>query len=311
VVSESPPLDQRRDTAQDGTREPATALHLRLLGDFCLSCGDEPVTPLASVRLQSLLAYLALHREAPCARQQLAFLFWPDATEAQARNNLRQLVHHVRRVWPTAERFLAVDASALAWRRGVHLQLDVAEFEHALAQAEAASRGADPPAARAALEQAVGLYAGELLPGCYDDWLAPERERLAQRYGQALDRLLDLLEGQREYRAAIEYAQRRLRHDPLDEEAYRRLMRLHALNHDRASALRVYHACASLLEQELAVEPSPATREVYERLMHLAPSRRRAGRRSSQRRRWLGGRASGRSCGLLGTEPRRTRPTSC
>ena len=81
-------------------------LSIRLLGDFHVRYDHQPVTSLNTWRLLSLLAYLVLHRDAPQQRQHLAFLFWPDATEAQARNNLRQLlstncVKHFRR-WITS-----------------------------------------------------------------------------------------------------------------------------------------------------------------------------------------------------------------
>jgi DNA-binding SARP family transcriptional activator len=56
--------------------------HLRLLGDFSLIYGDRQVTSLNTTRLQSLLAFLVLHRDVPQQRQHLAFLFWPGATEA-------------------------------------------------------------------------------------------------------------------------------------------------------------------------------------------------------------------------------------
>ena len=46
-------------------------------------------------------------------------------------------------------------------------------------------------------------------------------------------------------------------------------MRLHLLNGDRAAALRVYHTCATLLREELGVDPSPATEEIYQRLLWL------------------------------------------
>ena len=69
------------------------ALRVRLLGAFSVVLDDEPLRGLNSARLQSLFAYLALHRDAPHLRQHLAFLFWPDSSEAQARNNLRQVLH--------------------------------------------------------------------------------------------------------------------------------------------------------------------------------------------------------------------------
>ena len=50
-----------------------STLRVRLLGDFSLVYGDEPLTGVNTPRLQSLLAYLILHRDAPQSRQQLAF----------------------------------------------------------------------------------------------------------------------------------------------------------------------------------------------------------------------------------------------
>jgi DNA-binding SARP family transcriptional activator/predicted ATPase len=242
-------------------------LHVQLLGDFRLVYGDEPVTDVGTTRSQSLLAYLVLHRGATQPRQHLAFLFWPDSTEAQARNNLRQALHQLRHALADADRFLSVDTTTLCWRANAPFSLDVADFERTLAVADAAERTADPAALRAALEQAVRLYRGDLLPSCYDEWILPEREQLHQQCQVAIERLIRLIEEQRDYATAIHYAQRLLRHDPLQEDAYLCLMRLHARNNDRAGALRVYHSCATVLERELGVDPSPATRAAYARLL--------------------------------------------
>src|SRR2546429_6428507 len=155
----------------------------------------------------------------------------------------------------------------LRWHPVTPFHLDVAEFEQTLTLADAATRRHDQHALQAALEQADSLYRGELLPGCYDEWVLPERERLRQRHLQALEQLLRLFEVQGDIVTAIRYAQRLLGLDPLSEDLSRRLMRLFALNNDRASALRVYHTCVTTLQRELGVEPDPATREAYERLM--------------------------------------------
>ncbi|HEY7350305.1 MAG TPA: BTAD domain-containing putative transcriptional regulator [Ktedonobacterales bacterium] len=251
-------------------------LDIRLLGEFSLQDGDQPITNLNTPRLQSLLAYLVLHRDVPQPRHHLAFLFWPDTTEAQARNNLRQLVHQLRQVLPAAGHFLATDMHLLHWRPTIPISLDVASFEQALQQADEAAQQHNQPAQRAALEQADRLYRGELLPSCYDEWILPERERLRQSHMQALEQLLRLIERQGNYATAIKYAQRLLQLDPLSEDCYRHLMRLHALNNDRASALRVYHTCATILQRELGVEPDSATQEAYEHLLHQGVSTLRA-----------------------------------
>ena len=141
------------------------------------------------------------------------------------------------------------------------------DFESAIEQAEQAEQAQNMTAMRKAIAQAVDLYRGELLPSCYDEWILPERDRLRQSFFKALERLIVLLEQERDEEAAISAALKLLRYDPLHEETYRHLMRLYAVQGDRTSALRMFHTCATILERELGTVPSEATREVYERLM--------------------------------------------
>lgn len=233
-----------------------STLHIRLLGDFHLIDGEAPVAGVNSARLQSLLAYLLLHRDAPQRRQHLAFLFWPDTSEQQALTNLRTLLHRLRQALPMAECFLHADSQTVQWQPDADYTLDVADFEAALAQAKSAGD----------LEQALQLYGGGLLPSCYDDWIPPLREQLRQRAMRALARLMEMLEAERRYSEAIGYGQRLLQLDPLDEATYRKLIHLHTVAGDRPGALRVYQLCESTLRQELATEPAQATRELYQRL---------------------------------------------
>ena len=256
----------------------ATPLVIRLFGELDLRLGETSLPRLESARAESLLAYLLLHREAAQPRQRIAFLLWPDSTEAQAQTNLRHVLHNLRRALPEADRYLEVGQRTLRWRADAPFRLDVAAFEEALARADAAD-AADVPSA---LRDAVAAYAGDLLEGCYDDWLLEERERLSQRHLEALERLAELLEELGEHAQAIPYAERLLRQDPLREQTYRLLMRLYDARGDRARAVRVYHACTATLERELGVEPSPATREVYEALLPAESGPAAAGPKSGR-----------------------------
>lgn len=235
-------------------------LQVCLLGEFRLFAGSTPVNSMNTPRLQSLLAYLVLHRGAPLSRQHVAFVLWPDSSEAHARGSLRKLLLQLTRAVPQSGRFLEANAQVLQWRADAPFTLDVDEFEKAV----------DGATSAAALETAVELYRGDLLPSCYEDWIQSERERLRQAYLSGLERLVLLLEGERDYHRAINWAQTLLRHDPLHEEAYRHLMRLYAVTQNRAGALRTYHTCATLLQRELDAEPSAATRQVYQQIVNLS-----------------------------------------
>jgi len=253
-------------------------LHIHLLGDFQLVSGDTPVTTVTLSRVQSLLAYLLLHRTASQDRSRLAFLLWPDSTEAQAHTNLRKLLYQLRQSFPDVDQFLHADNHALQWlpaHQNAPWTLDILEFEQALTQASQEERAKNTTAMRRALEQVMHLYRGDLLPSCYDEWILPERDRLHQMFLQAAERLVALLEQERDYDAAITIAQRLLRQDPLHEATYRQLMRFYALHGDRAAALRVYHTCVTVLERELGTGPGEVTQTVYESLMQSDTSLRK------------------------------------
>ena len=115
-------------------------LRVQLLGDFKLVYDDVPITGVNSARLQSLLAYLMLHADTPQLRQHLAFLLWPDTTETQARNNLRQFIYQLRHALPHSDRFLMIDAGTICWKTDENQVVDIHRFKRALSEATAAAR---------------------------------------------------------------------------------------------------------------------------------------------------------------------------
>jgi DNA-binding SARP family transcriptional activator len=237
-----------------------TRLDIRLLGEFAVLTDGVPLTTINSQRLQCLLAYLLLHREAPVARQRLAFLFWPDSTEAQARSNLRNLLRALSQALPVnGEHFVEADGPMVQWLQGAPYTLDVDSLLKALDQAQTAQD----------LQQALDLYRGPLLPLCYEDWIVPERERLEQKVADVLQRFIDRLEKEGSYRDAITFAQHLVRRDPLREDLYRQIMRLYALSGDRAGIARTYKECRTVLQNELDVEASRQTVEAYERCLRM------------------------------------------
>lgn len=161
--------------------------------------------------------------------EHLAFLFWPETTEAQARNNLRQ-------AFPPLTRFLEACTQTLHWRPITPFGLDVAEFEQAPGKAAAHLRTGDPPPCRQRLN---GRTTWTAVTGCYDEWVGPQRERLRNLHLQAMEHLLHLREEQGELTDAIHTARR-----------------LFALNRDPAHATRTVYE--QWIRQEAPASQAPA-----------------------------------------------------
>jgi DNA-binding SARP family transcriptional activator/predicted ATPase len=242
-------------------------MRINLFGNLRITFAGRPVTAVNTNRLQSLIAYLILHGDAPQPRERLAFLLWTASSESQARTNLRQLLHHLKRALPAECNLLETTHFTVRWRQDGTCAIDVVEFQTAIAEAGSARTQNDRAREIQSLTTAVQLYEDDLLPGLYDDWLTPLREEYRKRVSDLLQRLATLFEEEKEYAAAIPCAERLVALNPLGESHHQLLIRLHAANQDRSSALRAYHQCMRVLRREMGVEPGPATVELFERIL--------------------------------------------
>lgn len=244
----------------------STSLEVRLLGEFAVVRNGVPLERLNTPRLQALMAYLLLHRDTQLLRRQLAFAFWPDSSEAQAQNNLRQLLHALRGAWPDAESYITIESRTLHWRRGVSLQFDVDVFSELVHTIDDTDPERAPDTLRDAGALLLALYHGDLLPGCYDEWIVPERERLRDAFLQSLEQLIRQSEARHDYVTAIHYARRLVRTDPINEGAHRALMRLLVLAGDESGELVAFRECVALLRRELGIAPGQATLALHQQL---------------------------------------------
>ncbi|NCC30656.1 MAG: hypothetical protein EOM24_01385 [Chloroflexia bacterium] len=240
-------------------------VQIRLLGGCTLVVDGSPAVELDSPRLQALLAYLALHHDAPLGRAQVAFQLWPDSTEVQALTNLRGLLHRMRLALPWFDQVVRSERQTLVWQPQCAWSLDVAAFQAAREAAYAAEADGQLALARMHFQTAVQIYQGDLLPGLYDDWLLIERERLRDAYLTALERVALLAEQAGDEPAALASLRQLVRMEPLHEPAHRALIRLASQSGDRAGAVRAYHRCVTIFQRELGVMPGATTVQAYER----------------------------------------------
>ena len=166
--------------------ESPVAWRLRLLGGFELDDGQTRLQRLRTRAAMLLMARLGMAPGRDHPREELAQLLWPEADARTCRSRLRQTLSTLKAVLepPGAPVLLSADRRVLRLAPGA-LWCDVPAFEAALRRGDT--------------ETARQLWAGDLLPGFYDDWVHEERQRL-----QALADRLDTLPAAAPTRPALQ-----------------------------------------------------------------------------------------------------------
>jgi DNA-binding SARP family transcriptional activator/tetratricopeptide (TPR) repeat protein len=234
-----------RDPPHSG---PEPELHISLFGHVAVEVNGTPFKLATPRKTLPVLAYLLLNRDAPIARDFLAYVMWPEDEEEAARTKLRLSLFDLARVLPPEfeGRALTVDGDSVRLRPDLHLWLDVEEFGRLIV---------DPQR----IEEAVSLYRGDLLTSLYDEWVFSERERHRNTFLAGLLQLVSQARRQRNFARGIARAQQILAIDPWREDVVRQVMALRCESGDRAGALAEYERFAKLLRLELKVQPMPET----------------------------------------------------
>ncbi|MCZ6530608.1 MAG: AAA family ATPase [Chloroflexi bacterium] len=227
-------------------------LEVRLLGQFSLRREGKRLE-IPSRPAQSLFAYLVLNPGLRHRRERLAGIFWPDSMESNARNNLRQALWRIRssiedekHQYITSDRFhVGFDPEAETW-------LDVDVLLEELEE-------------NAPVDEWVAVYKGELLPGFYDEWVVPERERLRIAFEQRGEKLLAHLERRKLWSELLDWGENLNARAGALEPAFRAIMRAHFELGDSARSVATYQRCIEALA-EYGVEPSVETKQLLERI---------------------------------------------
>jgi DNA-binding SARP family transcriptional activator len=251
-------------------------LALTLLGPLQATLDGVPVAGFESQKVRALLAYLALEAKRPHAREVLAGLLWPNQTDQDARNNLRQALANLRqalgdqRATPS---YLLITRDTVQFNRASTHQIDVVVFMELLATCDQHPHR-HPETCRSCaqrLQQAVKRYHGDFLSAffladsaAFEEWALLKREWLHQRALAASAQLASYYERRGEYAHAQQQAQRQLELDPWREESHRQLMRVLAAGGERSAALVQYATCRRILAAELGVAPEVATTALYD-----------------------------------------------
>ena len=231
--------------------------HFRLFGTPSLESDGGPVPVRATQRHRvALLALLALSPGRRLTRDRLIATLWPERDIDGGRNLLKVATYVLREA--LTETALLSEGDFLRLNTDI-VRVDVLEFEGALDRADHAA--------------AVALYRGPLMDGFFlseaaefEHWTDRERQRLASRYGEALETLAQAAGADRDFQRSVELWKKRSALDPYDSRVALRLMQALDASGNRAGAVQHATIHQRLIEHELGVASVPEIAALADRL---------------------------------------------
>jgi DNA-binding SARP family transcriptional activator len=212
-----------------------------------------------------LFTYLVVNRHRHIARDELAEALWREPDPAAVDARLNPLLSKLRRVF---------GADAVDGRSTIRLCLpeawvDLEAAAEAIHRAESSVVQQDWRRAWGPALTALFVAERDFLPGEDAPWIDEIRHQLTELHVRALEcyAAAGLGIGGTELAAAARASRQLIQLAPLRESGYRYLMRALAAQDNLAEALGIYGQLSECLRDQLGVSPSPATRELHERLL--------------------------------------------
>jgi DNA-binding SARP family transcriptional activator len=222
-----------------------------------------------------LFAMLATRQGRDVPRDQVVDHLWPEMDEDRARNNFYVAWSTMKSVLGGASEkgkpspYVECVGGVCRTVRDT-VRSDIDEFEEALFAAREAESDARPKDALSAYECVANLYRGDLLPGdVYDDWFSSRRDHYRAEFVDAMLRASQLLIDAADPGNALMYLRRAIHSDPVREDLYQRALRCQIAVGQRSSAIDTYRQCRGKLSEELGLDPSGETRQLYDQILAM------------------------------------------
>ena len=196
---------------------------------------------------------------------RLASIIWGDDLPATWQVALRGVVLGLRTVCAPLgggeQQLIATTPGGYRLAPGVEIDVDIAA--EALRQAGDLMAQGRYQAAMALGEPVSRIAASQLLPGEDADWIYPHRRAVGALALRGLEIVVAAAGALGEHDRAIAAARRSISSEPLNERAHRTLIEALDRSGDRAGAVRAFEQCRLVLGDQLGVDPSAQTVEVY------------------------------------------------
>ncbi len=244
-------------------------LSITCFGRFEIRRSGQPIVLCPNRNAQAILRYLVAQTGYSAPAEKLVAVAWPEDELEVVQNKLHIAISALRRSLHAGlprmpgGGYLVYKSRVYSLNSAAIIHTDLEEFLHCYQMGQ--QRGAERVAF---YERACYLYKGPfLLEDLYADWSFLLRERLKHTY-LTMCRALTMHYLQSHcYEEAAKWATMILTQDSCDEAAHRQLMQIYAAQGYRSEAIRQYHHCEQILRQELEVQPTLATTQLFQVLL--------------------------------------------
>jgi len=257
IAKEPRAVATNRSLGRGLARRLAPRVYITDLGRIRISVGDVEIAG-GSVRRKvlALLAYLLTRPQMTAAREEVMDALWPDIDPDAAANSLNQTLYFLRRVFEpeynedTSPGYLRQESDL------VFLDQDLVRAASADCQALIGQLDRDPSPdliERLSLTY-VGRFAADF---AYEDWAADHRDWLHVSYLQIMETAItkDIAAGK--FARGIVLARRALEVEPRLDTLGLSLLKLLKGGGAHSAAAEQYQRYASLLRNEIGIEPLP------------------------------------------------------
>ena len=249
-------------------------LRVTMFGRVCITGFSGVEVAFETQKSRELFFLSAFHLGRGLGRIEAAATLRMDCSDTQARRALSTDLWRVRQGFAQAgldpDWYLMTTPRDVALKPSKYLEIDHIQFGLMVGRIAQLPYGELDADAVALLRDAAALYRGDLFAGQSWEWCLVAREQARSNYTDIADRLMQHYMAEAEWTEAISWAQVLVQQDPLWEHAHRALMRCYLLSGNRGMAIRQYTDCAALLKDELGVEPSFETQQMYRGLLSVA-----------------------------------------
>lgn len=230
---------------------------VRLFGELRVEGDGRPVPAWKSRKDCELFAFLALHGGRLVHEEQLAEMFWPEASKP--RHSLQNAVTQIRKVLGSKE---LLERRHEGYALSDRVWTDLGAFRVAAATAEAAARREDWDEALRQWQLTDTLVGGQLLEGLQAEWLSPFRREVEREVMDCRTMQADYFARRGKHLLAVDLWKRVLSLDSCHDEAHFRLMEAYLILGRRADAVRTFQQAEEAYRRDLDLEPPERLRQL-------------------------------------------------